>query len=68
MRQYCYYSLHNMVASGLARYEMLPGEWYGPGTACHVLRDLCDMHGRHDDASGVGDRGAVQVVCFGDVG
>ena len=44
----CWYSLHNMVAAGVARYETLPGEWYGPGTACHVLRDLCEMHERGD--------------------
>mmetsp|Transcript_19327 Transcript_19327/g.28377 ORF Transcript_19327/g.28377 Transcript_19327/m.28377 type:complete len:575 (-) Transcript_19327:555-2279(-) len=41
----CCYSLHNMVACGL-RYEKLPGEWYGPGTACYVIRDLCKIH-RH---------------------
>lgn len=40
----CVYSLHNMVASGLANYDKLPGEWYGPGTACYVLRDLVEMH------------------------
>jgi len=33
------FSLPNMVATGL-RYDKLPGEWYGPGTAAHVLRDL----------------------------
>eukprot|EP00980_Cylindrotheca_fusiformis_P005594 scaffold1184_cov132-Cylindrotheca_fusiformis.AAC.15 len=38
------YSLHNMVAAGLAKYEKLPGEWYGPGTACYVLRDLVSLH------------------------
>lgn len=38
------YSLHNMVAAGLAKYDKLPGEWYGPGTACYVLRDLVEMH------------------------
>lgn len=37
------YSLHNMVAAGLDR-QVLPGEWYGPGTACYVLRDLVEMH------------------------
>ena len=40
------YSLHNMVAAGLAKYDKLPGEWYGPGTACYVLRDLVEMHER----------------------
>lgn len=38
------YSLHNMVAAGFAQYETLPGEWYGPGTACYVLRDLVGLH------------------------
>lgn len=46
-RDYCRYSLHNMVATGLSRYETLPGEWYGPGTACYVLRDLCRLHEQH---------------------
>jgi cysteine protease ATG4 len=40
------YSLHNMVAAGLAKYDKLPGEWYGPGTACYVIRDLVEMHER----------------------
>jgi len=40
----CWYSLQNMVAAGLARYETLPGEWFGPGTACHILKDLVDLH------------------------
>lgn len=38
------YSLHNMVAAGMSKYEILPGEWYGPGTACYVLRDLVQAH------------------------
>lgn len=38
------YSLQNMVAAGFAKYETLPGEWYGPGTACYVLRDLVALH------------------------
>jgi len=42
-----FYSLHNMVASGLANYDKLPGEWYGPGTACYVLRDLAEIHSKH---------------------
>lgn len=37
------YSIHNMVRVG-QRYDMLPGEWYGPGVAAHVLRDLCEAH------------------------
>jgi len=38
------YSLHNMCAAGVAMYEMLPGDWYGPGTASYVIRDLVDLH------------------------
>ena len=38
------YSLHNMCAAGFAKYEVLPGEWYGPGTACYVMRDLVALH------------------------
>ena len=56
------FSLHNMVAAGMARYDILPGEWFGPGTACHVLRDLVNLHSRslqllhdtNDDSGGVG--------------
>jgi cysteine protease ATG4 len=36
-----------MVATGLAKYDRLPGEWYGPGTVCYVLRDLVELHERH---------------------
>jgi cysteine protease ATG4 len=39
----CIFSLHNMVAAGLAKYETLPGEWYGPTKASYVVRDLCQM-------------------------
>jgi len=35
----CPLGLHAMVVTG-QRYDKLPGEWYGPGTACYVLRDL----------------------------
>mmetsp|Transcript_7077 Transcript_7077/g.19807 ORF Transcript_7077/g.19807 Transcript_7077/m.19807 type:complete len:577 (-) Transcript_7077:138-1868(-) len=45
-----FYSLHNMVAAGL-KYDKLPGEWYGPQTACFVLRDLVDMHERYQLAN-----------------
>jgi len=38
------YSLHNMCAAGVAKYEVLPGDWYGPGTACYVVRDLVALH------------------------
>lgn len=40
----CIFSLHNMVAAGLAKYETLPGEWYGPSKVSYVMRDLCTMH------------------------
>jgi cysteine protease ATG4 len=40
----CVFSLHNMVAAGLAKYETLPGEWYGPSKASYVMRDLCNMY------------------------
>ena len=43
-RNECVFSLHNMVAAGLAKYDVLPGEWYGPGTASHVMRDLVEMY------------------------
>ena len=39
------FSLPNMVATGL-RYDKLPGEWYGPGTAAYVLRDLVLIYQR----------------------
>lgn len=39
------YSIHNLVKGGQT-YDILPGEWYGPGIAAHVLRDLCECH-RH---------------------
>jgi len=38
-----WYSLHQMVAAGLGL-GVLPGEWYGPTTACHILRELNEMH------------------------
>jgi cysteine protease ATG4 len=48
----CVYSLHNMVAAGLS-YDKLPGEWYGPGTACYVLRDLAQMHERQQETGAI---------------
>ncbi|EQC26596.1 hypothetical protein SDRG_15536 [Saprolegnia diclina VS20] len=35
----CAFAIHHMVAVGM-KYDMLPGEWYGPTTAAQVLRDL----------------------------
>jgi cysteine protease ATG4 len=43
------YSLHTMVAAGI-KYDKLPGEWYGPQTACDVIRDLVEMHERYQKA------------------
>ena len=43
-RHECVFSLHNMVAAGLAKYDVLPGEWYGPGTAAYVMRDLAELY------------------------
>lgn len=34
-----WFSIHNMVAVGM-KYNQLPGEWYSPGIACHIVRDL----------------------------
>lgn len=48
------YSIHNMVATGLAKYDKLPGEWYGPSTVCYVLRDLVELHERQRSQSGIG--------------
>lgn len=45
------YSIHNMTRCG-TRYDVMPGEWYGPGIAAHVLRDLCEMHD-HDNSLGM---------------
>lgn len=39
----CCYSLHNMIAAGLTL-EKFPGEWYGPGSAAYVIRELCGIH------------------------
>jgi len=39
------FSLPNMVAAGL-RYDKLPGEWYGPAAAAHVLKDLIAIHAK----------------------
>ncbi len=41
----CVYSIHNMVKIGM-QYDKLPGEWYGPTTACQVLRDLVNLHSK----------------------
>ena len=43
-RRQSVYSVHNMCAAGMNKYEVLPGEWYGPGTACYILRDLVALH------------------------
>lgn len=46
----CFYSLHNMVATGMAKYDKLPGEWFGPSTASFVLRDLAALHAQKNDS------------------
>mmetsp|Transcript_19514 Transcript_19514/g.29358 ORF Transcript_19514/g.29358 Transcript_19514/m.29358 type:complete len:562 (-) Transcript_19514:38-1723(-) len=43
------YSLHNMVAVGLSKYETLPGEWYGPSKASYVIRDLCRLEEKRQE-------------------
>lgn len=57
----CRYSLHNMCAAGF-KYEMLPGEWYGPQTACHVIKDLCEMHSQDVDQGNGGNN--VKTTMF----
>mmetsp|Transcript_23795 Transcript_23795/g.35099 ORF Transcript_23795/g.35099 Transcript_23795/m.35099 type:complete len:409 (-) Transcript_23795:309-1535(-) len=42
----CAYSIHRMVAAGLPL-KMLPGEWYGPTTAAHVIAALTSGHLDH---------------------
>jgi hypothetical protein len=32
-----------MVAAGCAKYDVLPGEWFGPTTVCYVMRDLVEL-------------------------
>lgn len=39
------YSIHHLAQCGM-RYDKLPGEWYGPSTAAHVLKDLASIHRR----------------------
>lgn len=36
------FSIHNMIMMGM-QYDKLPGEWYGPTTVSHVLRDLVNI-------------------------
>ncbi|CAN0325123.1 unnamed protein product, partial [Discosporangium mesarthrocarpum] len=37
------FSIHNMCQVGI-KYDKLPGEWYGPTTAAHVLRDISELY------------------------
>ena len=39
----CPYSIHSMVQYGLLRGKQ-PGEWYGPQTVSHVLREMVEAH------------------------
>ncbi len=32
-----------MVVAGAAKYDVLPGEWFGPNSSCQVIRDLMEM-------------------------
>lgn len=58
------YSIHNMVQHGLLR-DMLPGEWYGPQTVAHVLREVVVEHekrtGRVALAVLVSDDGSIYL-------
>lgn len=55
------YSLHNMVATGFSKYDKLPGEWYGPGTACYVLRDIVAMHERNQKNDRTANQQQIQL-------
>jgi len=46
------FSIHNMIKVGLASYDKLPGEWYGPSAVSYVLRDLGLIH-NHTMGSGL---------------
>jgi len=59
-RQECVFSLHNMVAAGLAKYDVFPGEWYGPGTAAYVMRDLVELY-EHQQIQHVGTEPIFRV-------
>jgi cysteine protease ATG4 len=56
-----------MVAAGLAKYDKLPGEWYGPGTACYVLRDLVAMHEKNQQRENQRQIFRVHVAAGGTV-
>mmetsp|Transcript_10432 Transcript_10432/g.13520 ORF Transcript_10432/g.13520 Transcript_10432/m.13520 type:complete len:407 (-) Transcript_10432:283-1503(-) len=56
----CLFSLHTIVQCGM-RYDMLPGEWYGPSNAIKVIRDLV-QHAEYKEKMG----GKIAfVVCDG---
>ena len=38
-----YFSIHNIIQIGL-KYNMKPGDWYGPETISYVLRDLVNSN------------------------
>ena len=46
------FSIHNMVACGM-KYDKLPGEWYGPTTSCHVIRDLVHLLRRNGTTTSI---------------
>ncbi len=57
-----WYSLHQMVAAGLGL-GVLPGEWYGPTTACHVLRELNEIHCEKRKELAKKRQHAPQTIC-----
>lgn len=60
----CIFSLHNMVAAGLTKYETLPGEWYGPSKVSYVIRDLCAMCEERQAKEGLKGNGDVNRQIF----
>jgi cysteine protease ATG4 len=60
----CIFSLHNMVAAGLAKYETLPGEWYGPSKASYVMHDLCSMYAERQAKEGLKGSGDMDLSIF----
>jgi cysteine protease ATG4 len=60
----CVFSLHNMVAAGLSKYETLPGEWYGPMKASYVMRDLCHLYEEREAKEGLQGNSSVNRPFF----
>lgn len=55
-------SLHNIVYTGAEKYRKKPGEWFGPATVSHTLRDIII---RNDEKLGItaytADNGLISV-------